>query len=174
MHLKISSAKWRPYCPGGDELKCHHALVYWIVLEKPVLYLHPVSFLNSEMAQVVEILPYRRQWHTVLEIPTGPPVRGQQLWRRTGNFSLIFLQFYVFFDWVSNTDDISSLYCQHPCCWCLGDARSQAIKSHGLDVSLWEYSSASEGYFSAILLLKLFNVIDFCCLGVKFMPIEKI
>ena len=22
MHLKMSSAKWRPFCPGGDELKC--------------------------------------------------------------------------------------------------------------------------------------------------------
>ena len=32
----------------------------------------------------------------VLEIPTGPPVRGRQLWRRTGNFSLIFLWFYVY------------------------------------------------------------------------------
>ena len=31
----------------------------------------------------------------VLEIPTGPPVRGRQLWR-TGNFLLIFLQFYVY------------------------------------------------------------------------------
>ena len=34
--------------------------------------------------------------HAVLEIPTGPPVRGRQLWRRTGNFSLIFLWFYVY------------------------------------------------------------------------------
>ena len=24
MHLKISCAKWRPYCPGGDELKKVH------------------------------------------------------------------------------------------------------------------------------------------------------
>ena len=34
--------------------------------------------------------------YAVLEIPTGPPVRGRQLWRRTGNFSLIFLWFYVY------------------------------------------------------------------------------
>ena len=33
---------------------------------------------------------------SVLEIPTGPPVRGRQLWRRTGNFLLIFLWFYVY------------------------------------------------------------------------------
>ena len=33
---------------------------------------------------------------SVLEIPTGPPVRGRQLWRRTGNFLLIFLQYYVY------------------------------------------------------------------------------
>ena len=32
----------------------------------------------------------------VLEIPTGPPVRGRQLWRRTSNFLLIFLQFWVY------------------------------------------------------------------------------
>ena len=32
----------------------------------------------------------------VLEIPTGPSVRGRQLWRRAGNFLLIFLQFYVY------------------------------------------------------------------------------
>ena len=37
---------------------------------------------------------YAEVWVTVLEIPTGPPVRGQQLWRRTGNFLLILLQFY--------------------------------------------------------------------------------
>ena len=33
---------------------------------------------------------------SVLEIPTGPSVRGRQLWRRTGNFLLFFLQFYVY------------------------------------------------------------------------------
>ena len=32
----------------------------------------------------------------MLEIPTGPSVRGRQLWRRTGNFLLIFLWFYVY------------------------------------------------------------------------------
>ena len=37
-----------------------------------------------------------KAWPAVLEIPTGPPVRGRQLWRRTGNFSLIFLWFYVY------------------------------------------------------------------------------
>ena len=39
------------------------------------------------------LFPYQQ---SVLEIPTGPPVRGRQLWRRTGNFLLIFLQFYVY------------------------------------------------------------------------------
>ena len=30
MHLKISCAKWRPFCPGGDELNCdqHFRPVY--------------------------------------------------------------------------------------------------------------------------------------------------
>ena len=32
----------------------------------------------------------------VLETPTDPPVWGRQLWRRTRNFMLIFLQFYVY------------------------------------------------------------------------------
>ena len=32
----------------------------------------------------------------VLEISTGLAVRDRQLWRRTGNFLLIFLQFYVY------------------------------------------------------------------------------
>ena len=35
-------------------------------------------------------------YQIVLEIPTGPPVQGRQLWRRTGNFLLIFLQFNVY------------------------------------------------------------------------------
>ena len=35
-------------------------------------------------------------YQIVLEIPTGPPVRGRQLWRRTGNFLLIFLQLNVY------------------------------------------------------------------------------
>ena len=33
---------------------------------------------------------------TVLKIPTGLPVWGRLLWRRTGNFLLIFLQVYVY------------------------------------------------------------------------------
>ena len=32
----------------------------------------------------------------VLEIPTGPPVQDRQLWTRTRNFLLIFLQFYAY------------------------------------------------------------------------------
>ena len=35
-------------------------------------------------------------YQIVLEIPTGPPVRGRQLWRRTGNFLLIFLQYDIY------------------------------------------------------------------------------
>ena len=37
-----------------------------------------------------------KSYQIVLEIPTGPPVRSRQLWRRTGNFLLIFLQFNVY------------------------------------------------------------------------------
>ena len=40
------------------------------------------------------------QGSPVLEIPIGPSVWGRQLWRRTGNFLMIFLQFYVY-DWRS-------------------------------------------------------------------------
>ena len=39
MHLKISSAKWRPFCPGGDELRGY--LSYW----KPMVILKPLVFL---------------------------------------------------------------------------------------------------------------------------------
>ena len=28
MHMKISSAEWRPFCLGGDELKKVHAIEY--------------------------------------------------------------------------------------------------------------------------------------------------
>ena len=28
MHLKVSSAKWRPSCPGGDELTCQHPTLH--------------------------------------------------------------------------------------------------------------------------------------------------
>ena len=41
-------------------------------------------------------LHHKHVLHPVLEIPTGPPVRGRQLWRRTENFLLIFLQFCVY------------------------------------------------------------------------------
>ena len=42
------------------------------------------------------VMSFVTWFHAVLEIPTGPPVRGRQLWRRTGNFLLIFLWFYVY------------------------------------------------------------------------------
>ena len=53
---------------------------------------------NSTMTPPPPTLEKGGQYSTsaVLEIPTGPPVRGRQLWRRTGNFSLIFLWFYVY------------------------------------------------------------------------------
>ena len=35
-------------------------------------------------------------YQIVLEIPTGPLAQGRQLWRRTGNFLLIFIQFNVY------------------------------------------------------------------------------
>ena len=35
-------------------------------------------------------------FHAVLGIPTGPSVQGRQLWRKNGNFLLIFLQFHVY------------------------------------------------------------------------------
>ena len=42
-----------------------------------------------------KVMPSLIGWAPVLEIPTGPPVWSWQLWRRTGTFLLIFLQFYV-------------------------------------------------------------------------------
>ena len=54
----------------------------WLTLRKPC-HLQSPETEKSDMA-------------AVLEIPTGPPVRGRQLWRRTGNFLLNFLWFYVY------------------------------------------------------------------------------
>ena len=47
-------------------------------------------------ASFIIIRPFWGLSLSVLEIPTGPPVQGWQLWRRTGTFLLIFLQFYVY------------------------------------------------------------------------------
>ena len=42
---------------------------------------------------------------SVLEIPTGPLVRGRQLWRRTGNFFLFFFNFMLVI-WDSRHEDL--------------------------------------------------------------------
>ena len=55
-----------------------------------------VTFFKSHSYSTCVITAELQWYHPVLEIPTGPPVRGRQLWRRTGNFLLIFLWFYVY------------------------------------------------------------------------------
>ena len=34
MHVKVSSAKWRPFCPGGDELITHCPRQIWQLFQK--------------------------------------------------------------------------------------------------------------------------------------------
>ena len=52
--------------------------------------------LNNHMIATELMTQAVNHRNPVVEIPTGPPVRGRQLWRRIGNFLLIFLQFYVY------------------------------------------------------------------------------
>ena len=69
MHLKISSAKWRPFFPGGDELKLNlreytslntrraniNPLRAKLFRRNINIYLHFVSILHIDTTQVVEI-----------------------------------------------------------------------------------------------------------------------
>ena len=51
MHLKISSAKWRPFCPGGGVNPCHANFILRICIS------YHFSTLRWNRLQVVEILP---------------------------------------------------------------------------------------------------------------------
>ena len=45
MQMKISSAKWRPFCPGGDELTNAFSNPHW-QLDKPGA--HPINDASIE------------------------------------------------------------------------------------------------------------------------------
>ena len=47
MHLKISSAKWQPFCPRGDEL---------------IFHVHQVQPMQCSGLEHREMLPLHRQW----------------------------------------------------------------------------------------------------------------
>ena len=127
MHLKMSSAKWHQFhlClnvltpwPLGDvveTLTLNMQGPSFLVLTISISWLLMPRLLASPGHQqpwcrIARSLCYLRkdfnylidinveEW-PVLEIPTGPPVRGRQLWMRTGNFMLIFLQFHVYDLW---------------------------------------------------------------------------
>ena len=65
------------------------------------------DFANTRFTSLTHFLTasVRKTVPAVLEIPTGPPVRGRQLWRRTGNFLLIFFNF-IFMIWDSSHEDL--------------------------------------------------------------------
>ena len=75
--------------------------------------LHGLVILEGQ--EQLNTVPVGYSTTAVLEIPTGPPVRGRQLWRRAGNFCWFFFNFMFMiwnsrqedlqlFDWVSNTE----------------------------------------------------------------------
>ena len=82
----------------------------WFVLWDINHYLHFMPFLQPRRTQINEFLHHESQGHACLNsspiVPhicvqcwKFPPVHrswGRQLWRRTGNLLLIFLQFYVY------------------------------------------------------------------------------
>ena len=128
MHLKMLSAKLWQFCHGLNMLisweykrglnTCisFHCIsgkmTFKLCLNEPQEY---VTILESAEMQSHQKLVRYCQSRSVLEIPRGPAVWGRQLWRRTRNFLLIFLQFYIdhlrfklwgpttFLTWVSNT-----------------------------------------------------------------------
>ena len=57
MHLKISSAKWQPFCPGGDELTC---FMIWCLRQ---MTQHKRSPLNVELCSFINHHRHRHRHH---------------------------------------------------------------------------------------------------------------
>ena len=119
----------------GNWLICH---ALW-PKRKPIVHPTHISFIPSQLdlpipkIWLLKIWPWKYKikvmgevkvlshnlgptsYQIVLEIPTGLPVWGRQLWRRTGNFLLIFLQFNVndlkFKPWGPTTFWLSFQHC---------------------------------------------------------------
>ena len=113
MHLKMSSAKWRLFCLGLNVLNYQsHGFETWrdIRIRRLIGYWYRAMAYSCKMLTLVWLALESKYtlgdtWKrviwaccnalwAVLEIPTGPPVRGRQLWRRSRNlfvdFSSIF------------------------------------------------------------------------------------
>ena len=72
-------------------------MIPWMMIHLSWSFIHATTVYSFQ--QIENVLFGQFMSRSVLEIPTGPPVRGRQLWGRTGNFLLIFLQFYVYNLW---------------------------------------------------------------------------
>ena len=133
----VSKKGLRDYISHGNKKdECLFSNCGWASLSQSEKTLYIQSFLllaenlvshrqkispNFELANHTHQYTISPLW-AVLEIPTGPRVRGRQLWRRTGNFLLFFFNFMFMiwdswhedlhlFDWVSNTAYRRVIYC---------------------------------------------------------------
>ena len=63
MHLEISSAKWRPFCPGRDELNLRDRVINWSIFLR-------VSLLNEAGCR----MHASANWHQIISgfSPVGP------------------------------------------------------------------------------------------------------
>ena len=61
MHLKVSSAKWRPFCPGGDELNSSYIKAYclssWLVYLLLVVWCY-----CDELLKIALLWAVRKLW----------------------------------------------------------------------------------------------------------------
>ena len=71
MHLKVSSVKWRPFCPGGDELR-HRSLIspsytrgYIGIL---IIYFPDVPFKSNESHPSLTYVPTDNTWQKIEKI----------------------------------------------------------------------------------------------------------
>ena len=87
MHLKMSSAKWRPFCPGEDELKhdyTHNYLCHELPSPSLINMTSPVLMASSNGNIFSRYRPFVRGIH---RSPVNSPHKGQ--WRGASMFSLI-------------------------------------------------------------------------------------
>ena len=74
----------------------------------------------------------------VLEIPTGPLVRGRQLWRRTGTFLWFFFNF-VFMIWDSRHEDLHLFWLSFKHWWGPNGAPTLTLYMLHFSEGIWAY-----------------------------------
>ena len=97
MHMKISSAKWRPFCPGGDELIILTRMYQSVSISHGYMIFCGGCYIGFQVAQFVgahdDVIKWKhfpRYWPFVWGIhrsPVNSPHKGQ--WRGALMFSLI-------------------------------------------------------------------------------------